>query len=1325
MIFNLLYLLIYSKKEELKLMNSNKIIPILGLLLLLILAIGSISASDINLDSNIMGDSSADIDLISEEPVINEISNSNTVDEDNAGESIDESILNLEYESDIDSTDTIEINEKDSVGAKSNLGANNLASTITFKEKDYLNYFDAKGNIVNGKLNPGDTLTFSGKFNNKNFIINIPLIITADSTVNLNNCQFSFVDGSNGSTVSNLKMNNSVAEKSLLSASDVSNITFINNNLFSSGRSSHPMEFSRVSGFNILYNTLQTTGYVKGWGHPSAMVFRNAEECNISGNTVITNDSNGIYFTSFTSESSMGPSGDAESYSNYIFNNTVFSIRELPSSYVYAIQVMSSSNLIINNTVYNAYRGISTTGLNNQIIGNNIYNIHGAYYSQSSEEEGGDFAIITGSNTLVKENVISNCIFNGKKAAIRVGEGSNVINNTLINVTGIGAYLDGSDINFTYNDLNVGGYGVYIYGEVQHIIVSNNTIFSNNQSNVKLEKQTSRKFPNHISIINNTLHNLGAIPINLPVESNNVTIDSNNIIIEGIIDYGIDNESVHYIFENNFYKYFSSTGALENNIKENDTLVFIGSFSSKGKLDINQKVNIIGFDAIFSDTTFLINNDDVSIENINISNPNNDLKDRLWGIQVNGVKNVTIKNCDISIHDPYSAYAIYLLEASDCLILNNTLEAKGNYFTAPILSFNSRDILIDGNTIKTIGSGETYLINNKSCLDGFISINSDACVDGSITCPDGYDVCPDGSIMCPDGTIIDSDDYYICVDGSIVCADGSIICPDGTALTGEICPDGVCVDGVTYCLDGTIILANGTKVYAGGYQITAENEIIYPNGTTIGSGEYTINETDGSFRCPDGTVICTDGSVICSDGTVICPDGAGSSNVLDGVIPGTHMVSGVFRTYGVLLVHSSNVNLTNNKINVSSDLPSDYKLNESYNSIAGVFIHYGGFNNTISNNAILLHSNDPVIYGIGIIGASPNSSAVGSKNNSFINNNLTLIGPYNGVGIILGYKAIDSRFLNNNIGIYTKNAFNVLTYAGSENNAIEGNTFSKKLNTTLIVSNSSYKLDNLNKIITVSIKDSEGKFLANKNIIITVNGQNYTAKTDKNGIATVKVSLSQIKAYDINAKFEEDIYNFESFAIGKITVTKGSTSLTSSGKTYTVTATSKKITVTLKDGSGKVIANRKVTATVNGKTYKATTNSKGVATFKLTLKTVKTYKVSLKFAGDSYYTASSKSIKVKVTKTKTKLTVPKKTYKAKAKVKKLTATLKDQTGKVIKSKKVTFIVNKKKYTAKTNKKGVATVKVKLSKKKTYKFTVKFAGDKTYYSVKKTGKVVIK
>ena len=67
-------------------------------------------------------------------------------------------------------------------------------------------------------------------------------------------------------------------------------------------------------------------------------------------------------------------------------------------------------------------------------------------------------------DSLVKDNIISNCIFKGKKAAIRAGQGSNVTNNNLTNISSMGAYLDGSDINFSYNDLNVTGYGVYIYG---------------------------------------------------------------------------------------------------------------------------------------------------------------------------------------------------------------------------------------------------------------------------------------------------------------------------------------------------------------------------------------------------------------------------------------------------------------------------------------------------------------------------------------------------------------------------------------------------------------------------------------------------------------------------------------------------------------------------------------------------------------------------------------------------------------------------------------------------------------------------------------------
>ena len=161
--------------------------------------------------------------------------------------------------------------------------------------------------------------------------------------------------------------------------------------------------------------------------------------------------------------------------------------------------------------------------------------------------------------------------------------------------------------------------------------------------------------------------------------------------------------------------------------------------------------------------------------------------------------------------------------------------------------------------------------------------------------------------------------------------------------------------------------------------------------------------------------------------------------------------------------------------------------------------------------------------------------------------------------------------------------------------------------------------------------------------------------------------------------------------------------------------------------------------------HTAKTNNEGVATLTGLSKIVNgAYTVSVSFHDDCYKDASlligitiknskasssqSSAVKTnsgsKITKKATKLYVSKKTFKKKAKVKKLTAKLKSG-KKVLKSKKVIFTVNGKKYVAKTNKKGIATVKVKLSKKKTYKVKVRFAGDKYYKASKKTSKVVIK
>ena len=1380
-------------------MNSKKLIPILGLSLLLILAIGSASASE--MDSNMMGDSDANIDLTATQTAIDEIDDSSIDDNVNAENIIADTGENEDISEGIGGIDDVE----SEVGVKNSLGTSSdsdvLASTVTFTESKYSTYFNGSGNMIPGKLKSGDTLDFSGTFTNKMFIINIPLTITSTGGTQLTDCGFRFINGASGSNISNIKARQiSVAERPIFEVRDVSNLTLRNNDIFSNQTGSYPMTFGNVSKVNIFNNKLQVNKITNNtnYGQPSAMVFRNSGNCNISGNTVITNDSNGIYFTGFGGGSSMGTNPEDGSYGNYIFNNTVYSVREFPSSFCYGIQLMCRDNIVLNNTVYNTFRGISATASGNQIIGNTIHDIHGAYYSQATEELGADFAIYAVSNSLVKDNYIYNCNFkegsdDTMAGAISVGKNSIVSGNTIKNCNGTGIKVDGNNVTIFNNSLNISGYGVHIYGNIAGSNIESNVFDSNNLSAIRIVKQSTNNLPHDIIIQNNTLYstsNDGVIYISSGCKN---VFASNNIIYgeSGIPE--IDDNTTHIINENNFNNYFSSGSFNDNRIKENDTIIFMGNFSSKGKLNINEKVTIQGVNAVFKDTTFIISDiDGVVFEGITIDNPNTKLVDRLWGIQISNSNNVTLSNCNISIYDPYSAFAIYVLDSDDCKIINNSLEAKGNYFTAALFSFNSSNLLIGGNSIKTIGSGETYLCNNRSCLnilvqgvticpdgtivcpDGTIYSPGDyeVCADGTIICPDGTTICADGTTICADGTQICPDGTMICTDGTTVCADGTIICADGTSYApGEyttcadgsiICPDGkvICIDGTIYgadectvlenetivcpdgtqicpdgtviyndnttvCPDGRVICADGTQICADGYSICPDGSIICPDGSNISSGDYT-NES-GIITLPDNTTIYENGTVVCPDGTVICPDGTGGSGLLDGVIPGTHMISGLFRTYGALFVHSSNVNFTNNNVNVSSTLDPFYKLNESCNTIAGVFIHYGGFNNTIANNNITLVSNDPVIYAIGIVGASSNSSAVGSKNNSFINNNVQVKGPYHGVGIYLGYKATNSTFANN-ISISAINIHEVVNRTLVENDEnIMDNVFEKITpnSTALTVPDASFKWNNGNKIVSITLKTLNGTVIPNQSIVITVDGKNYTGVTDVSGVAKIKVTISKVGAFDIVAYFSGEGDYIASTSKGKLTLTKDSTSLTSSGKTYAVTASSKSITLTLKDGSGNVIANKKVTATVNGKTYTATTNSKGVATFKLTLKTVKTFTVSLKFAGDSYYTASTKSIKVKVTKTKTKLTVPKKTFKKAKKVKKLTATLKDQFGKVIKSKKVTFTVNGKKYTATTNKKGVATVKVKLSKKKTYKVTVKFAGDKTYYAVKKTGKVVIK
>ena len=220
-----------------------------------------------------------------------------------------------------------------------------------------------------------------------------------------------------------------------------------------------------------------------------------------------------------------------------------------------------------------------------------------------------------------------------------------------------------------------------------------------------------------------------------------------------------------------------------------------------------------------------------------------------------------------------------------------------------------------------------------------------------------------------------------------------------------------------------------------------------------------------------------------------------------------------------------------------------------------------------------------------------------------------------------------------------------------------------------------------------------------------------------------RVSVSS-SAYDLN---EED----NTFFAENIKSNQIATKIVYTGMTTTAidaAVDGKKgqyFSIILKDSSNKVLANKTVRIIFGNVVYKVTTDSKGVAKVQVNLKSAGTYHVSIRFLRDSKYLQSSASTKIIVKEQKPKLSSSKKTFKAKAKTKKVTAKLKTSRGKVLKNQKIVFTIKGKKYTAKTNKKGIATVKIKLTKKGKFTCKIKFAGDRTYSAISKKIKVIIK
>ena len=186
-------------------------------------------------------------------------------------------------------------------------------------------------------------------------------------------------------------------------------------------------------------------------------------------------------------------------------------------------------------------------------------------------------------------------------------------------------------------------------------------------------------------------------------------------------------------------------------------------------------------------------------------------------------------------------------------------------------------------------------------------------------------------------------------------------------------------------------------------------------------------------------------------------------------------------------------------------------------------------------------------------------------------------------------------------------------------------------------------------------------------------------------------------------------------------------SVLSSSKVTTTYGTSKKIVVKLVDSKGDILYGRTITVNLNNKNYNAQIQGNGKAEIAIpTSLAVKIYTATIKYAGDSTVLGSTIKINVVVNKATPKITASKKTFKVKDKTKKYVVTLKTDKNKVYKNQKVTIKVNGKTYSAKTNSKGQAIFKLKkLTKKGTFKATIKYVGNSYYKALVKTVTIYVK
>lgn len=281
---------------------------------------------------------------------------------------------------------------------------------------------------------------------------------------------------------------------------------------------------------------------------------------------------------------------------------------------------------------------------------------------------------------------------------------------------------------------------------------------------------------------------------------------------------------------------------------------------------------------------------------------------------------------------------------------------------------------------------------------------------------------------------------------------------------------------------------------------------------------------------------------------------------------------------------------------------------------------------------------------------------------------------------IIGIDKTNYYATTNDEGIFYFNLnLNVGNHIISVINPFDGLSESYKLTITpTVIVNNLLKVLGDGQYYIATFYDKNNSLITNKNVNVIINGINHTYKTDSEGNIKLSMELNpnNYLVTAINPVTGEYVENTVK-VLSPISENKDLTMYFTSGSKFKVriiTAGGKPA------GQGKTVKFK-----INSKTYTTKTNKNGYASLKINLK-AKKYTITTQYG--KYKATNKITVKPLLTaKNISKKKVKKVTFKAK---------LVTSKGKVAKGKKITFKFKSKKYMAKTNNKGIASIKLTLT-----------------------------